>query len=66
MARGPDEWLAEVRTGQYLPESDMKKLCEMVRIELEESRFGRGLGIDESLGTPDSLILLSVSFLFER
>lgn len=33
MARGPDEWLQEVKTGQYLPENDMKKLCEMVGSE---------------------------------
>jgi hypothetical protein len=29
---GPDEWLATIRKCQYLPEPDMKKLCEMVSL----------------------------------
>jgi hypothetical protein len=27
-----DEWLENVRKCEYLPEQDIKKLCEMVRI----------------------------------
>lgn len=26
----PDEWLEKVRECEYLPEQDIKKLCEMV------------------------------------
>lgn len=33
----PDEWLETVRKCEYLPEQDIKKLCEMVSFEkLEE------------------------------
>ncbi|KAI8901602.1 Metallo-dependent phosphatase-like protein [Globomyces pollinis-pini] len=28
--RGPDEWLATIKTGQFLEESEMKRLCDMV------------------------------------
>ncbi|KAF2861008.1 Metallo-dependent phosphatase [Piedraia hortae CBS 480.64] len=28
---GPDEWLAEARQCHYLPENDMKRLCELVK-----------------------------------
>jgi serine/threonine-protein phosphatase PP1-1 len=28
---GPDEWLEMARQCKYLPESDMKRLCEMVK-----------------------------------
>lgn len=34
--RGPDVWLEEVLKCQYLPENDMKKLCEMVKELLME------------------------------
>lgn len=27
----PDEWLETVRKCEYLPENDIKKLCEMVK-----------------------------------
>ncbi|CAG8460840.1 17374_t:CDS:2 [Acaulospora morrowiae] len=37
---GPEEWLATIRTCQYLHENDMKKLCEMVKeLLLEESNI---------------------------
>lgn len=29
----PDEWLETVRKCEYLPEHDIKQLCEMVNIE---------------------------------
>lgn len=34
----PDEWLETVRKCEYLPEQDIKKLCEMVtqKFELED------------------------------
>ncbi|CEG66831.1 hypothetical protein G6F70_008131 [Rhizopus microsporus] len=36
----PDEWLEKVRECEYLPEQDIKKLCEMVKeILLEESNI---------------------------
>jgi serine/threonine-protein phosphatase PP1-1/serine/threonine-protein phosphatase 6 catalytic subunit len=28
----PDEWLETVRKCEYLPEQDIKKLCEMVTL----------------------------------
>lgn len=34
--RGPDIWLEEVLKCQYLPENDMKHLCEMVKELLME------------------------------
>ncbi|KAI9139631.1 Metallo-dependent phosphatase-like protein [Paraphysoderma sedebokerense] len=37
---GPDEWLETVRKCQYLPEPDIKRLCEMVKdILMEESNI---------------------------
>ncbi|KAI9010654.1 Metallo-dependent phosphatase-like protein [Hyaloraphidium curvatum] len=38
MSGNLDQWLATIRKGQYLPEQDMKRLCEMVKeILIEES-----------------------------
>ena len=28
---GPDEWLEQAKTCKYLPEADMKRLCEIVK-----------------------------------
>ena len=40
MPGGPDEWLATVRGCQYLPEADLKRLCEMVKeLLMEESNI---------------------------
>lgn len=40
MPGGPDEWLATVRQCQYLPETDLKRLCEMVKeLLMEESNI---------------------------
>ena len=40
MGGGPDEWLAIVRQCQYLPETDLKRLCEMVKeLLMEESNI---------------------------
>lgn len=40
MPGGPDEWLATVRGCQYLPEPDLKHLCEMVKeLLMEESNI---------------------------
>ncbi|PNS18759.1 serine/threonine-protein phosphatase ppe1 [Sphaceloma murrayae] len=37
---GPDEWLAQARQCKYLPEADMKKLCEIVKeCLMEESNI---------------------------
>ncbi|KAG8628058.1 hypothetical protein KVT40_003931 [Elsinoe batatas] len=37
---GPDEWLAQARLCRYLPEADMKKLCEIVKeCLMEESNI---------------------------
>jgi serine/threonine-protein phosphatase PP1-1 len=37
---GPDEWLAQAKLCHYLPESDMKRLCEMVKeCLMEESNI---------------------------
>lgn len=38
--RGPDAWLEEVLKCQYLPENDMKILCEKVKeLLMEGMRF---------------------------
>ena len=34
--RGPDEWLTQVKQGQYLQESEMKQLCDIVKEYLVE------------------------------
>jgi hypothetical protein len=36
--RGPDVWLEEILKCQYLPENDMKQLCETVKELLMEGR----------------------------
>ena len=33
---GPDEWLSQAKLCRYLPEADMKKLCEIVKENLME------------------------------
>jgi hypothetical protein len=40
MPGGPDEWLSIVRGCHYLPETDLKRLCEMVKeLLMEESNI---------------------------
>jgi hypothetical protein len=34
--RGPEQWLEEIIKCRYLPENDMKQLCEMVKDLLME------------------------------
>jgi CRISPR/Cas system-associated protein Csm6 len=36
MVRGPDEWLTQVKEGQYLQETEMKQLCDIVKQYLVE------------------------------
>lgn len=36
---GPDEWLEQAKQCKYLPESDMKKLCEIVKECLMEGEW---------------------------
>jgi serine/threonine-protein phosphatase PP1-1 len=36
---GPDEWLEQAKTCKYLPEADMKRLCEIVKECLMEGEF---------------------------
>jgi serine/threonine-protein phosphatase PP1-1 len=33
---GPDEWLEQAKQCKYLPEADMKRLCEIVKEYLME------------------------------
>ena len=35
---GPDEWLEQAKQCKYLPEADMKKLCEIVKECLMEGK----------------------------
>lgn len=35
---GPDEWLEQARQCKYLPETDMKRLCEIVKEHLMEGK----------------------------
>ena len=37
--RGPERWLEEIIKCQYLPENDMKQLCEMVKELLMEGEL---------------------------
>ena len=37
---GPDEWLEEAKQCRYLPEADMKRLCEIVKECLMEGEDG--------------------------
>jgi hypothetical protein len=37
---GPDEWLEQAKTCKYLPEADMKRLCEIVKECLMEGTSG--------------------------
>ncbi|KAF6006394.1 sporulation-induced protein [Brettanomyces bruxellensis] len=40
MARDPDQWLEDIKNCKYLPESDMKVLCERVKdLLMEESNI---------------------------
>jgi hypothetical protein len=36
---GPDEWLEQAKTCKYLPEADMKRLCEIVKECLMEGAY---------------------------
>ena len=53
---GPDEWLEQAKQCKYLPENDMKKLCEIVKECLMEG--------DQFL--PSGLALLFHGFLVYR
>lgn len=37
---GPDEWLEQAKQCKYLPEADMKRLCEIVKECLMEGEHG--------------------------
>ena len=39
---GPDDWLRQAKLCKYLPEGDMKKLCEMVKECLMEGECHPG------------------------
>ncbi|ODQ52050.1 Metallo-dependent phosphatase [Saitoella complicata NRRL Y-17804] len=40
MVAGPDEWLEQIKQCKYLPEADLKHLCEMVKeLLMEESNI---------------------------
>ena len=42
---GPDEWLEQAKTCKYLPEADMKRLCEIVKECLMEGKCNsEGIG----------------------
>ena len=36
---GPDEWLEQAKQCKYLPEAEMKRLCEIVKECLMEGEF---------------------------
>lgn len=40
---GPDEWLEQAKLCRYLPEADMKRLCEIVKECLMEGKTDRSL-----------------------
>ena len=37
---GPEEWLEQAKLCKYLPEADMKRLCEIVKECLMEGDYG--------------------------
>ncbi|TPX44890.1 hypothetical protein SeLEV6574_g04212 [Synchytrium endobioticum] len=45
---GPDEWLETVKKCQYLPETDIKKLCDTVRRPSSSSHHVKDLLMEES------------------
>lgn len=55
--RGPDQWLEEILKCQYLPEPDMKHLCEIVKGLLMEGMFA--LIVNTRPGTPRSTAIMS-------
>ena len=50
---GPDEWLAAAKECKYLPEADMKRLCEIVKECLMEGELDRLFGVAKC-GTEDA------------
>ena len=55
---GPDEWLEQAKQCKYLPEADMKRLCEIVKECLMEGTLY--LGHDKtkySLSNNEAIIL---------
>ena len=50
---GPDEWLEQAKQCKYLPEADMKRLCEIVKEYLME-------GMHTYLSTYTKLYILDV------
>ena len=50
---GPDEWLAAAKECKYLPEADMKRLCEIVKECLMEGESHRLFGAVKC-GTEDT------------
>jgi serine/threonine-protein phosphatase PP1-1 len=41
---GPDEWLEQAKQCKYLPENDMKRLCEIVKEYLMEGKSAGAAG----------------------
>lgn len=52
---GPDEWLDQARRCRYLPEADIKRLCEIVKEYLME-------GMPSLTSRPMALYPLAVGF----
>ena len=46
---GPDEWLEMAKQCKYLPESEMKRLCEIVKECLMEGKYGQVFSIYNGL-----------------
>jgi serine/threonine-protein phosphatase PP1-1 len=44
---GPDEWLEQAKLCRYLPEADMKRLCEIVKELLMEGMHTISLWITD-------------------
>lgn len=47
---GPDEWLEQAKTCKYLPEADMKRLCEIVKECLMEGKLAGSDCLQRSSG----------------
>jgi hypothetical protein len=49
---GPDEWLEQAKQCKYLPEADMKRLCEIVKECLMEGMTPQFQALSPSIPPP--------------
>lgn len=57
---GPDEWLEQAKQCKYLPEADMKRLCEIVKECLMEGETLPLFGFENSTECPCPLKMVCI------